>query len=334
MKIRVLILVVFSLVLPREINAQQMPIYTNYLFNAYAFNPAVAGSTPFVSAMMNYRDQWVGFDGAPRTFMASMYGPFKKSKKVALGGMISTDITGLLQRTSVYFTYAYHVQLNSKWKLGLGLSGGAMQYRVSLYNAKLYDKEDQVLNGNLLTSGVFDANAGLYLYSSKFFFGLSGYQMANNSINIPGSESNLSPQFYAMSGYTFKINKNFDLQPSCLLKYNSPVPLQPEFSLRAIYKKLFWIGGSMRMNEAFCFMLGCVCYERFNIAYAYDFPYMGLMKYNTGSHEIMLRYNFVKTKKQINKDEEEFNEIDNSFKSNLKNKKKSPENTEQKKDEE
>src|ERR1700752_1646638 len=78
--------------------SQQLPLFTNYLFNAYAFNPAV-------QANMNYRNQWTGFDGAPKTYMASIYGPFRKSKKVAIGGMISTDVTGLLQRTGGYFTY-------------------------------------------------------------------------------------------------------------------------------------------------------------------------------------------------------------------------------------
>lgn len=305
-----------------KVSAQQMPIFTNYLLNAYAFNPAVVGSNNYIQANLNYRNQWVGFDGAPKTYMASIYGPFKKSEKVGLGGMISADVTGLLQRTGGYFTYAYHVKLNDDWKLGMGLSAGAMQYRVRLYDAKIYDNDDPILNGSLLSKIVYDLNAGFYLYSKKAFIGVSGYQAANNKISFTDSHSRLTPHLYATAGYTFKVNKKFDVQPSTLIKYNAPVGMQPEFSLRGIYNKQFWAGFSYRTNDAYSITLGGVCMERITIAYAYDIPFGGIKKYTSGSHELMLIYSFIKTKKQRDADQEEFNTIDNSFKSNLKNKKK------------
>jgi type IX secretion system PorP/SprF family membrane protein len=301
--------------------SQQMPLFTNYLFNAYAFNPAVAGSNPYVQANMNYRNQWTGFDGAPKTYMASIYGPFRKSKKVAVGGMITTDITGLLQRTAGYFTYAYHLQLNDKWRLGMGLSAGFAQYRVRLYDVKAYDKDDEVLTGNVLSKIAFDANAGVYLYRSNFFVGISGYQVANNKIDFTNSQSRQTPHAYLMTGYTYKINKKFSVQPSMLIKYNAPF-VQPEFSLKGIYQKQFWAGFSYRVSDAYSFMIGAVCKERISVAYAYDLPFSGIRKYTGGSHEIMLTYSFKKTKKQQDLDEEEFNTIDNGFKSNLRNKKK------------
>lgn len=315
------------LALSGKVAAQQMPIFTNYLLNAYAYNPAVVGSNNYIQANLNYRNQWVGFEGAPKTYMASIYGPFRKSPKVALGGMISADVTGLLQRTGGYFTYAYHVQLNDQWKLGMALSAGAMQYRVRLYDAKIYDKDDDVLNGSLLSKIVYDMNAGLYLYRKDFFFGVSAYQV-NNKISFDHSTSKLTPNMYSMIGYTYKVNKKISIQPSALVKYNAPVGIQPEFSARGIYMKQYWAGLSYRMNDAFSVMLGGVCLERISIAYAYDFPLSGIKKYTSGSHELMLTYSFIKTKKQHDADEEEFNTIDNSFKSNLKNKKKKPESEE------
>lgn len=311
--------------------SQQMPLLTNYLFNSYAYNPAIAGTKPYAVANMTYRNQWVGFDGAPKTYMASLYGPFRKNKKVALGGMILTDATGLLQRTAGYFTYAYHVMLNDKWKLGMGVSAGLMQYRIRLYDVKAYDKDDEMLTGNVLSKTVFDCNAGLYLYRSNFFLGLSGYQAANNKIAFTDSHSRLEPHLYLMTGYTYKVNKKFSLQPSALIKYNAPTPVQPEISLRGIYKKQLWLGVSYRMNDAYSFMFGAVCKERISFAYAYDLPFSGIRKYTSGSHEIMLTYSFLKTKKQQDLDEEEFNTIDNGFKSNLRNKKKNAQSQEEEK---
>jgi type IX secretion system PorP/SprF family membrane protein len=252
-----------------------------------------------------------------------VYGPFRKSQKVALGGMISADVTGLLQRTGGYLTYAYHVKLGDTWKLGMALSAGAMQYRVRLYDAKLYDKDDDLLNGSLLSKIVYDVNAGFYLYRNNAFIGVSAYQ-ADNKVNFSNSASRLTPHFYGMAGYTMKAGKKFDVQVSSLVKYNDPVGVQPEFTLRGIYAKQFWAGVSYRMNDAYSIMLGGVCLERISIAYAYDIPFSGIRKYTNGSHEIMLIYSFIKTKKQRDADQEEFNTIDNSFKSNLKNKKKKP----------
>jgi type IX secretion system PorP/SprF family membrane protein len=312
----------FLLLGSAKLFSQQIPLFTNYLFNAYAFNPAVVGSNPYVQANMNYRNQWVGFDGAPKTYMVSIYGPFRKSKKVAMGGMITSDVTGLLQRTAGYFTYAYHVQLNDKWRLGMGLSAGAAQYRVKLYDVKAYDKDDEILTGNVMSKIAFDANAGVYIYRSNFFAGISGYQIANNKINFTNSQSKQAPHLYLMTGYTYKLNKKFSVQPSMLVKYNSPSPVQPEFSIRGIYQKQMWLGFSYRMQDAYSFMLGVVAKERISIAYAYDLPFSGIRKYTSGSHEIMFTYSFKKTKKQQDFEEEEFNTIDNGFKSNLRNKKK------------
>lgn len=311
-----------------KLAAQQMPVYSNYLLNDYAFNPAVAGSHNFIQANLNYRNQWVGFEGAPKTYMASIYGPFRKSEKVALGGMISTDVTGLLQRTGGYFTYAYHVKLNDYWKLGMGLSAGAMQYRVRLYDARLYDQDDDLLNGSLISKIVYDLNAGLYLYRRNIFLGVSGYHAANNKIDISHSRSRLTPHLYATAGYTIRMSKSLGLQVAALAKYNEPIGLQPEFSMRAIYLKKFWLGASYRMDDAYSAMIGFVCLERITVGYAYDIPFSGLKQYTSGSHEVMITYSFIKTKKQRDADEEEFNTIDNSFKSNLRNKKKKPEDEE------
>lgn len=313
---------VLCLLAAAKLAAQQMPLYTNYLLNDYAYNPAVAGAHKFIQANLNYRNQWVGFEGAPKTYMASIYGPFRKSEKVALGGMISTDVTGLLQRTGGYFTYAYHLKLNDSWKLGMGLSAGAMQYRVRLYDARLYDQDDDLLNGSLISKIVYDLNAGLYLYHRDFFLGVSGSHAANNQINISNSRSRLTPHLYGMAGYTIRLNKKFGVQAAALAKYNEPIGVQPEFSLRGIYRKIFWLGASYRMNDAYSAMLGFVCLERISIGYSYDIPFSGIRQYTSGSHEIMLTYSFIKTKKQRDADEEEFNTIDNSFKSNLRNKKK------------
>lgn len=326
----------FSLTL----NAQQQSLYTNYLLNNYAYNPAVAGAKPYLQANLYYRDQWTGFEGAPKTYLMSLYGPLKKVKNVALGGMVVSDKTGLITTNTGYLTFAYHLKVNKKVKLGFGLSGGMKQYTVRLYDVKAYDKGDEYLAGSsTLNANVFDSNAGLYLYSERFFFGLSSMNMLNNKMTWKNANGKLVPHYYATIGYNIKLSKDFAMQPSILYKY-LPIPKsaeagrkaelgQPEYSLKLSFKEMVWIGGNYRDKDAVSFMLGVTVIKKLNIAYSYDYSLSAIKKYNQGSHEICLNYNFIK-KKVVNVDEDEFKIKDNSIRQSLKNKK--PE-TETKKEE-
>lgn len=319
MKKHLFLSVILAATLFQETSAQQLPIYTNYLLNAYAYNPAVAGSKKDLVVNANYRNQWVGFQDAPATYGINLHSGLGKAKKAAVGALLNSDNTGMLSKTSGYLTFAYHVKLNDTYKLGLGLSVGMVQYRIKLYDAKIADSGDELLTGNLLSNNVFDSNGGLYFYSDKLFVGLSGFQYLGNKITWKDSKSTLNPHFYIMAGYLFDLSKKISVQPSALVKFSKPVPAQPEFSLRAFYNKQFWIGGSYRMNDAASILAGVtVLKNKLSISYAYDIPNTSLRTYTSGSQEIILSYQFIKAKRKLNADEEELNDIDNSIKSKLK----------------
>ncbi len=303
--------------------AQQQSLYTNYLLNSYAYNPAVVGSKPYAQANINYRNQWVGFDGSPKTYLLSLHGPLKKAKNVAVGGMIVSDKTGLISTNTGYVTFAYNVKVTKKTRLSFGLSGGIKQYTVRLYDVNAYDKGDDYLTGNTLNANVLDANAGIYFYGERFFFGLSDMNMLNNKIRWKNPTGRLTPHYYSVIGYNIKLSKDFALQPSILLKYNEPTPMQLEYTMKLSFKDMVWIGGNYRNDDAVSFMMGVTVIKKLNIAYAYDYSLSTIKKYNQGSHEISLNYNFIK-KKVVNVDEEQFKIKDNSIKQSLKNKKTTP----------
>jgi len=316
-KLTNIFILLLVLVSGKTIIAQQLPINTNYVLNNYAYNPAVAGSKDHAVANFNYRNQWVGFTDAPKTYMLSLYGLVGKQKKIAVGALINSDNTGLISRTSGYLTFGYHVKLNDKYKLGLAASAGMVQYRIKLYDAKIVDSGDELLTGNILSNNVFDSNGGIYLYSDKLFFGISTYQYLNNKITWKDSQSNLSQHMYATVGYTFKLSEKFSLQPSVIVKYNKPTPLQPEFSARLIYKNLFWFGASYRNKESASALLGVNVKDKLTIGYSYDIVTSKLRSYTSGSHEVMISFHFIKPKRKLDADEQELNNIDNSIKSKL-----------------
>ncbi len=307
-------------------NAQQLPLYTNYLLNGYAYNPALAGVKPYLQANISYRSQWVGFEGAPTTAVLSLCGPVKKIKNAGIGALLMSDNSGLLNATSGYLSFAYQVKLTKKMKLGVGLSAGIKQFRVQLYDVRAYDAGDELLTGNILTANVFDANAGIYMYNDNFFMGISSLQMFNNKITWKNPIGSVTPHYYLVAGYNIHLKKNnndFVIQPSILIKYNSPTPVQPEYNLKLIVKEMFWAGFSYRTNDAVAALFGVTLIKKLNIAYSYDFSISTIRKYNQGSHEIMLNYNFIK-KKRTDADEEEFKIIDNSMHQSIKNKKPKP----------
>lgn len=314
--------------------AQQQTLFTNITMHQYLYNPAFAGSNNGLQFNAGYRNQWAGFDGSPSTLMASGYGTLKKRPNMAIGGLIISDKNGLMQRNSFYGSYSYHVKLNKKFKLGFGLSMGAVQYNVKIYNAKPYDKDDDFLKNNILNANAFDGNAGLYLYSKKFFLGMSSQQFFSTKIHWPNTTGKLTPHFYLYAGYNITLDKKkkeWVLQPSVLARFNSPAPFQFEANLKCTYKDMFWLGGGYRFGSSAYVMLGTTISKMFTVGYSYDYAVTALQKYSNGSHEIILSYTLAGKKKLtasekvLGADEDEFNNIDNSMKSNLKNKKKDEE---------
>lgn len=316
--------------------AQQQSVYSNYLLNQYLYNPAYAGVNKGTEFNLAYRNQWVGFEGAPVSFNVSGYGTLKKQPNMQVGAYVSTEKLGLLQRTNFGGTYTYHLKINKKADINFGLGLGATQHKVRVYDSKPYDKDDSYLNSDVLNAFAFDASAGLYFYTKNFFLGLSTQQMSNSTIKWENSIGKNTPHYYSYIGYNFAVDKKKEwiIQPSFLIRNNVPAPYQVEAHLRTIYKKLVWVGVSYRQNSSASLMFGCTIKDQFSFSYAYDFTLTQLSNYSSGSHEIQLTY-FIPFKKKKSKaemvkdaDEEELNKIDNSLKTNLRNDKKKSETEE------
>jgi type IX secretion system PorP/SprF family membrane protein len=318
--------------------SQQQTLLTNIVLHKYLYNPAYAGSVQGIEFNASYRNQWTGFDGAPKNIVASGYGTLKKKPMMAVGGFVMSDKVGLIQRSSFQASYSYHLKLNKATHLGFGVSVGGVQYNVKAYNAKPYDKEDAFLRNDILNANALDANSGLYLYSKKYFLGFSSTQMFNSKIHWENTNGKLTPHSYFNAGYNIvldKKKKEWVLQPSVLARFSKPSPSQYEITLRGIYKELAWLGMTYRTYKdekwkgaSFSMMLGTTIGKQFTVGYSYDYALSIMQNYSSGSHEIILSYLLASKKKKSasekvsDADESEFNNIDNSMKTNLKNHKK------------
>jgi len=291
--------------------SQQLVGYSNFLMNDYYFNPAIAGSRNVQEANMSYRNQWVGFDGAPVLLMGNFMGSYKNEGKIGYGASIISERKGITDNTAIYLNYAHHFQLTESIKLGLGIRPGYMQHRVRLYDAIIADAGDEVLTGTVYSANAIDVNAGFHLYSPKFFVMGSFQRLLGRQIQFTSYNNNLSFHFNTIAGYNYRFQnskkKQMEIQPSLMIRLVRPLPLQVTGMVRFTYDNKFWGGLLYRSDDAIGFMAGMKIRERLDIGYSFDYTVSNLSNYQSGSHEVMLSFIISRKKSSLDDEDDELN---------------------------
>jgi type IX secretion system PorP/SprF family membrane protein len=299
--------------------AQQQGLYSNFLLNQVVYNPAYAGVVPGKQFNASYRNQWTGFEGAPKTIAVNGYGNMRSKPNVALGGAVFSEKLGLIDYTSFYGIFSYHLKINKKAAVNFGIGAGAVQYSVRAFNARPYDKDDAFLANGVLNALSFDANAGMYFYTKHFFLGFSNQHMPNSKIRWSNSLGKLTPTFYLYSGYTINFGKKdiWQVQPSVLVRSNSPAPYQLEGNLKVMYKEIVWLSANYRNKATMGASAGVMLDKQFSVAYSYDWTTSAVSAYVGATHEVFLSYQIPFTKKKSKSeqiqdaDEQELNSVEN-----------------------
>ncbi len=302
--IKILILIVVA----KAGVGQQQAVMSNFLMSDYYYNPAIAGSKKVTMANMAYRNQWAGFENAPETLLGSVYGSIKNEGVMGYGISVISDKTGLTQNTGFYLNYAHHFKLNDDIKLGFGVQPGFLQYRVKLYDAQLADQGDDVLTGNILSANAIDLHSGFNLYSEKFFVMGSIQHLLGQNFTLTPYNSSLSKHFTMIGGYNFNLeSKDLVIQPSLMLKYASPVPMQFTGMIKATYQGKYWAGLTYRSQDAAGICLGYKLMDRLDIGYGYDYSISGIRQYQSGSHEIVLSFNITPDRPTLDDQDDKLN---------------------------
>jgi len=278
------------------LKAQQLPLYTQYMFNPLIYNPAVAGTNNYYQMRMNGRLQWVGFNGAPTTYCLSVYGP-QGSKKfdMGYGGYIVSDVTGPQSTLSFMGAYGYNFALNPEIRMSMGLALGMLQEKIDGTQTLMYDPNDKTFNPSMIyTSYAPNGDAGVYVYSSNFNVGLAATQLFNNKVKLTGENAlnQLRTHFNLTGSYKYFIDRDFAIEPSVLIQAVNPAPVQMDLTARVIYKTIVWFGLCYRTGDAVSVMVGYNYNNKYYIGYSYDIGISNIAKYQEGSHEIMISYRF------------------------------------------
>lgn len=288
--------------------AQQDPQYNLYQFNQLIINPAYAGARDGLSIIASNRQQWVGFDGAPKTTCLSIHAPLMR-KHLGVGLTVINDILGPRNVTSVYGNVAYILKLNRKLRLSFGLNAGYNRYQFN-FNRITFSSTETSASPLLQnqTKGALDINTGVFLRSSRFFVGLSSTHITQPGIydvkadtNVTNNDliAHLQTHLFLTAGYSWKLNEEVIFAPTILLKeVNGRFGLDINANF-FLFKKL-WLGAFYRAGYGPGALLQYYVTNQFRVAYSYDTGLLDARKLG-GSHEIMIGFDFGSSKtKMIN----------------------------------
>ncbi|MFH7014414.1 type IX secretion system membrane protein PorP/SprF [Flavobacterium sp. FlaQc-52] len=279
-------------------HAQQDAQYTQYMYNTININPAYAGSRGVLSAFGLYRTQWVGLDGAPETGTLSVNTPINSSN-VGVGVSLVSDKIGPTNENTLSADLSYSIQVSAESKISFGIKGSANLFNLDINKLNLADQGDPQFQD---FSNKFNPNigAGVYWHSDKAYVGLSvpnfieTNRYDDNDIVIYKDKIN----YYFMTGYVFNLDdyQYIKFKPAALVKMIQGVPLQVDVSANFMFNDKFVAGLAYRWNASLSAMAGFQVTDGLYIGYGYDRETTRLNNYNSGSHEIFLRYEFFSNK--------------------------------------
>ena len=282
------------------LKAQQDPMFSQYMFNGMAVNPAYAGSRDVLSLTGLARAQWVSVPGAPTTQTFAAHTP-DRSGRYGFGLTMVNDKISYLNQTLVNGAFALRIPLRTG-TLALGLQGMVSSYRINWNQAYLINPNDAILGTNARNMLLPNAGVGVYYSNDRWFAGAAAPRLLINSISEgkPGislSQSTrdlaiLSRHFFVWTGVALNMSQDVVFRPTLLLKYVEAAPTELDLTAHFILKEKYWIGASYRTGDGVLGMLQYQINPQFMAGYSYDFPLTQLSRFTSGTHELMLRYEF------------------------------------------
>ncbi|WP_111706919.1 PorP/SprF family type IX secretion system membrane protein [Lutibacter citreus] len=268
---------------------QQDPQYTQYMYNMNVLNPAYAGSKGITSIGLLGRTQWVGVEGAPKTVTLSAHSPIGRA--TGLGLSVIHDEIGPVKEDNVYADFSYTIFTSEEGRLAFGLKGGITFMDV---------REFITVDPDPLNIPIHQASpnfgAGVFYYTNKFYAGLSAPNfLETKHLEKEGgivSTASEKMHYFLTSGYVFDVADNLKLKPSTMIKATSGAPISVDLSVNLLIDEKIELGLSHRFDDSVSGMIGFQVNEDFRVGYAYDHTTSKFGNFNSGSHEIMLLFDF------------------------------------------
>jgi type IX secretion system PorP/SprF family membrane protein len=275
--------------------AQQDPMYTQYMNQILSINPAYAGSKGVTSASVIVREQWAGWEGNPRTQTFFIHSPLNTS--MGLGGSIVNDKIGIVNILGVFGDYSYTITYPKEKYLSFGLKVGFSFFDAPLSSLWLgNDQPDDPAFRDIKFKFLPNAGVGVYFSTPDYYAGFSIPKLITNRISpddvSTGTVSREEIHAFFMGGYVFDVNRILKFKPYFMVRVTPNAPISADVTAQFVFYERIWLGATYRVGNAFGFMLQAKVTPQLKIGYAYDLTTSELGAYNSGTHEILVNFDF------------------------------------------
>ncbi len=310
-----------------QLIGQQLPVYSQYMMNAFLVNPAVAGHEGYTAINVTAREQWLGMKDAPGTYAVSAQTRLLKnsfisrsasirkrkrvmsrSGRVGYGLYAYSDMAGAFNRTGVQGTYSFHIPFRTS-QLSFGVSLTTFQFRIDENKMRLMDADDQLLLDTKRSAMIPDGNFGIYFSNAHLYTGVSAMQLFQSPLRMGGDDNGpgfrMVRHYFLTTGYRFEISKDLLIEPSFLFKTTEKFVAQVDVNLKTYIKEDYWAGISFRSGGSYSIveesmngkgsaliLMGGLRVDKFYFGYAFDYTFNAIGARTLGSHEIMAAVKF------------------------------------------
>jgi type IX secretion system PorP/SprF family membrane protein len=282
--------VLLTLFFVNNVYSQQDALFSQYMFNTLSINPAYAGSAGYLSLNAISRHQWVGLEGAPQT--QTIVGHSPVTDELGTGVSIITDSYGPIRDVSIEANFSYMMQVSEKAHLSFGLMGGFNSIQIGLTQLDHTDPSDEAFHNDINNYRPIFGSGIYYSHSNKGYIGFSVPDLIETDFENKKSTWKYERHYFLIGGYIHPINQTIKLRGTSMLRYVDNMPLSAEFTGIGIYRDKLWLGLMYRYDAAlgaiFCFQIN----QQIRVGYAYDYSTSVLSNFESGTHEIMLNYDF------------------------------------------
>lgn len=283
-----------------DVQAQQDPQYTQYMYNMSIMNPAYAGSKENMTGGILYRKQWLDIEDAPTTGTFFINSPV--GKNVGLGLSAINDKIGPVEETNVYADFSYTLNLGGDKRLAFGIKGGGTFHKVGLFSqigdGHVPDLDDPAFQQNSSKS-FLNIGSGFFYYTNKYYVAVSLPNMLKSSyLDYNGRRFGTETLHYFITGgYVFDINPDLKFKPSTMIKSAMNAPISVDLSANFLFNDKIEVGGTYRLQDSFGAMVNYAVNPNLRVGYAYDHIVSDLKVTTPSSHEIMILFNLNFPKK-------------------------------------
>ncbi|MCB0761689.1 MAG: type IX secretion system membrane protein PorP/SprF [Flavobacteriales bacterium] len=275
-------------------NGQQDPQFSQYFFNTLAVNSGYAGSRDMLNVTLLAREQWLGMEGRPRTQTLAIHSPLTNDA-IGLGLSVINDQLGPVRNTSIMGDVAYRIRVTHRSRLAFGVKAGLNLFKAGLADLEGTDADDIAFSQNITTRPLPNFGFSLYWWSDRHFLGFSTPKLIENDLSRTDEVVSIGKEkrhFFVIGGMVFNVHPVIKFKPTFQLKYVAGSPVSADFTGNILFDDVLWIGGFYRIGDAAGALLSYQITDQLRLGYSYDYTLSKLSNFTSGSHEIMVSYDF------------------------------------------